>query len=202
MTGIPNYRNLVNGMLAMNDAETMLELQRKITENDQSAYRQLFIMYYDKLLRFVMVFARNKELSEEIVSDVFINIWRRRAKIGDIENLKLYLYVSAKNITFNYLAKLNREKFTNLDMVKVEPEAPFANPSEAMITREMNIKLKEAIDELPPRCKLIFKLIKEDGLSYKHAAKVLNLSVSTIDNQLGIAIKKIAGAIQYSLKHQ
>ena len=95
-------------MLAMNDAEKMIELQRKITENDQSAYRQLFIMYYDKLLRFVMVFSRNRELSEEIVSDVFINIWRRRTKIGDIENLKLYLYVSAKNITFNYLEKLNQ----------------------------------------------------------------------------------------------
>lgn len=189
-------------MLAMPDRETMLCLQRKIAENDQSAYRQLFIMYYDKLLRFVMVFARNKELSEEIVSDVFINIWRRRTKIDDIENLKLYLYISAKNITFNYLTKLHREKFTNLDMVKVEPEAPFASPSDAMITREMNMKLKEAISELPPRCKLIFKLIKEDGLSYKQAAKLLNLSVSTVENQLAIAIKKIAGTIRYSLKHQ
>lgn len=178
------------------------DLQKKIAASDQSAYRQLFIIYYDKLFRFVMAFARNKELAEEIVSDVFINVWRRRTNIEEIKNLKLYLYISAKNITFNYLAKLHREKFADLDSVEAEPEAPFADPGEVMITREMNTRLRAAIQSLPPRCKLIFKLIKEDGLSYKQAATLLNLSVSTIDNQLSIAIKKIAGAIRYSLKHQ
>lgn len=185
----------------MNYVPTIESLQQKIANNDQSAYRQLFIMYYDKLFRFVMVFARNRELAEEIVSDVFINIWRKRANIEEIKNLKLYLYISAKNITINYLAKLHREKFADLDSVEVEPEAPFADPSEVMITKEMNTRLKAAIQDLPPRCKLIFKLIKEDCLSYQQAATLLNLSVSTIDNQLTIAIKKIAAAIRYTLKH-
>ena len=53
-----------------------------------------------------MGFTKNKELTDEIVSDVFINIWRRRKNVEEIKNLKLYLYVSAKNITFNYLKKL------------------------------------------------------------------------------------------------
>ena len=53
-----------------------------------------------------MGFTKSKELTEEIVSDVFINIWRRRKNMEEIKNLKLYLYVSAKNITFNYLKKL------------------------------------------------------------------------------------------------
>lgn len=188
--------------LPMKSQELIPELQRRIAADDQSAYRKLFIMYYDRLYHFVMAFARNRELSEEIVSDVFINIWRRRANIEEIINLKLYLFIAAKNITFNYLLKLNREKFTDLDSVLVEPESPFSDPGEAMITREMNQRLKNAINELPPRCKLIFRLVKEDGLSYKEAASLLNLSVSTIDNQLTIAIKKIAGTISYSLKHK
>jgi RNA polymerase sigma-70 factor (ECF subfamily) len=148
-----------------------------------------------------MGFTKSKELTEEIVSDVFINIWRRRKNMEEIKNLKLYLYVSAKNITFNYLKKLHRENLTDLDSVEVEPEDPFADPGAALITREMNLKLKSAINDLPPRCKLVFTLIKEDGLTYKQAATLLDISVSTVENQLSIALKKIGSAIRYTFRH-
>src|SRR6478752_762205 len=151
----------------MNNSEDFSHLGDRIANGDQLAYRQLFILFYNKLSRFVMGFTKSKELTEEIVSDVFINVWRRRKNIQEILNLKLYLYVSAKNITFNYLKKLHRENLADLDSVEIEPEDPFADPAAAMITREMNLKLKAAINELPPRCKLIFTLIKEDGLTNK-----------------------------------
>src|SRR5947207_7261386 len=142
----------------MNETEDLFHLRQRIANDDQLAYRQLFIQFYNKLSRFVMGFTKSKELTEEIVSDVFINIWRRRKKIQEIMNLKLYLYVSAKNITFNYLKKLHRENLADLDSVEIEPEDPFADPGAAMITREMNLKLKAAINELTPRCILIFIL--------------------------------------------
>ena len=135
------------------------------------------------------------------MSDVFINIWRRRKNIEEIKNLKLYLYVSAKNITFNYLKKLHRENLIDLDSVEIELADPFTDPGAALITREMNSKLKSAINSLPPRCKLIFTLVKEDGLTYKQTATVLNISESTVENQLSIALKKISGAIRYTFKH-
>ena len=119
----------------------------------------------------------------------------------EIKNLKLYLYVSAKNITFNYLKKLHRENLTDLDSVEIEPEDPFSDPAAALITREMNLKLKYAINDLPPRCKLIFTLIKEDGLTYKQTATLLDISVSTVENQLSIALKKISSAIRYTFRH-
>lgn len=181
--------------------DDLTRLGERIAHDDQLAYRQLFIHYYSRLSRFVMGFTKNKELTDEIVSDVFINIWRRRTNLDEIKNLKLYLYVSAKNITFNYLKKLHRENMTDLDLVEIEPEDPFADPGAAMITREMNLKLKEAINGLPPRCKLIFTLVKDDGLSYKQAAQLLNISESTVENQISIALKKIGGAIKYNFKH-
>ena len=184
----------------MNNPDLTL-LGKRIAVDDQLAYRELFILFYDKLTRFVMGFTKNRELTEEIVSDVFINLWRRRKNIEDVRNLKLYLYVSAKNITFNYLKKLHRENLTDLDSVDIELEDPFADPGAVLITREMNLKLKTAINDLPPRCKLIFTLVKEDGLSYKQAAQLLNISESTVDNQLSIALKKISGAIMYRFRH-
>lgn len=181
--------------------DVLTQLGERIAKDDQLAYRQLFIQFYSRLSRFVMGFTKNKELTDEIVSDVFINIWRRRKNMEEIKNFKLYLYVSAKNITFNYLKKLHRENLTDLDMVEIELEDPFADPGTAMITREMNLKLKSAINDLPPRCKLIFTLVKEDGLTYKQTAELLNIAESTVENQISIALKKISGAIRYSFKH-
>lgn len=183
------------------DKDVLAQLGERIANDDQLAYRQLFIQFYAKLTRFVMGFTKNKELTDEIVSDVFINIWRRRKNIEEIKNIKLYLYVSAKNITFNYLKKLHRENLTDLDMVEIEPEDPFADPGAAMITREMNIKLKAAINDLPPRCKLIFTLVKEDGLTYRQTAQLLSISESTVENQISIALKRISGAIRYTFRH-
>src|SRR6187431_2827082 len=185
----------------MKRTEDLISLGERIAKDDQLAYRQLFIRFHHKLSRFVIGFTKSKELTDEIVSDVFINIWRRRKNMEEIKNLKLYLYVSAKNITFNYLKKLHRENLADLDSVEIEPEDPFADPGAALITREMNLKLKAAINDLPPRCKLIFTLVKEDGLSYKQTAQLLNLSESTVDNQISIALKKIGGAIRYSFRH-
>jgi RNA polymerase sigma-70 factor (ECF subfamily) len=183
------------------DKDVLAQLGERIANDDQLAYRQLFIQFYTKLSRFVMGFTKNKELTDEIVSDVFINIWRRRKKMGEVKNLKLYLYVSAKNITFNYLKKLHRQNLTDLDTVQIELEDPFADPGAAMITREMNLKLKAAINDLPPRCKLIFTLVKEDGLSYKQTAELLSISESTVENQISIALKKISGAVRYTFRH-
>ena len=185
----------------MNKSEDFSDLAERIANDDQLAYRQLFMQFYNKLSRFVMGFTKSKELTEEIVSDVFINVWRRRKNIQEIMNLKLYLYVSAKNITFNYLKKLHRENLTDLDSVEIEPEDPFADPGAAMITREMNLKLKAAINDLPPRCKLIFTLIKDDGLTYKQTATLLGISESTVENQLSIALKKIGSSIRYTFRH-
>src|SRR6188768_4529355 len=185
----------------MNKTEDFSHLGDRIANGDQLAYRQLFIQFYNKLYRFVMGFTKSRELTEEIVSDVFINIWRRKKNIEEIKNLKLYLYVSAKNITFNYLKKLHRENLTDLDSVEIEPEDPFADPGAVLITREMNLKLKSAINDLPPRCKLIFTLIKEDGMTYKQTATLLDISESTVENQLSIALKKISSAIRYTFRH-
>jgi RNA polymerase sigma-70 factor (ECF subfamily) len=185
----------------MNETKDLANLGERIAKDDQLAYRQLFSQFYNRLSRFVMGFTKSKELTDEIVSDVFINIWRRRKNMEEIKNLKLYLYVSAKNITFNYLKKLHRENLTDLDSVEIEPEDPFADPGAVLITREMNLKLKSAINDLPPRCKLIFTLIKEDGLTYKQTATLLDISVSTVENQLSIALRKISGAIRYTFRH-
>lgn len=185
-------------MIALKPQITITELQQRIFQNDQTAYKELFELFYNKLFRLAFIITKSRELSEEIVSDVFIGIWRRRDQVLEINNLRLYLYVAVKNTSLNYLAKLTKTGFVYLEELDFEPLQPFSNPEHMLVTKEMNQRLYKAIQSLPPKCRMIFKLVKEDGLSYKEAATLLNLSVGTIDNQLVLAIKKLSKALFYS----
>jgi RNA polymerase sigma-70 factor (ECF subfamily) len=69
------------------------------------------------------------------------------------------------------------------------------NPEQLMITEEMRKTIRQAIEQLPPRCKQIFTLIKGDGLKYKEVASILNLSVKTVEAQMAIATKKLISAV-------
>ncbi len=177
------------------------ELQRRLAVyDDESAYKELFLVYYKPLQQFAFSFIKSQELAEEIVSDVFLKIWEKRAELESIGNLKVYLYVSIKNTALKYLLKQKRQVAISLDELDIELESFHWTPEELILTAEMMKKIEEAINDLPPRCKIIFKLIKEDQLRYKEVAEILNVSVKTIDSQLAIALKKISKAIQLDLE--
>ncbi len=195
---MPKNKYIVLRLIALKPQITIAELQQRIFQNDQTAYKELFELFYNKLFRLAFIITKSRELSEEIVSDVFIGIWRRRDQVLEINNLRLYLYVAVKNTSLNYLAKLTKTGFVYLEELDFEPLQPFSNPEHMLVTKEMNQRLYKAIQSLPPKCRMIFKLVKEDGLSYKEAATLLNLSVGTIDNQLVLAIKKLSKALFYS----
>ena len=76
----------------------------------------------------------------------------------------------------------------------------YFDPEQLMVTAEMVARIKAAIEALPPKCKLIFKLVKEEELKYREVADILNISVKTIESQLAIALKKIGTSISFDIK--
>lgn len=177
------------------------ELQYKISaDSDQHAYAQLYLAYMPYLLRFARSIIKNNELAEEVVSDVFIKVWQNRGELGKIDNLKLYLYVSTKNTALNYLSRHFRKDIISLEEMSLNISMGTYNPEQLLITSEAVKKINLEIQKLPPRCRLIFKLVKEDRLRYNEIARLLNISVKTIDNQMAIALKKISSAINFDLK--
>ncbi|MEN9570123.1 MAG: hypothetical protein RL172_1354 [Bacteroidota bacterium] len=196
---IPNF--VLDGTIVMLSTDEIKQLQQKISQlGDQHAYAQLYIAYMPYLLKFASSIIKNRELAEEIVSDVFIKIWINRADIGKIENLKLYLYVSTKNTALNYLSRHFRKEVISLEEMSLNTFMSPYNPEELLITTEAVKKINHEIQKLPPRCKLIFKLVKEDRLRYAEIARLLNISIKTIDNQMATALKKISSAIHFDLK--
>lgn len=130
-------------------------------------------------------------MAEEIVSDVFIKLWQIRDKLLEIENLKVYLYTIAKNFSLNYIAKNNKHRIVSLETIDVEAVITVNGPAEICISADLVRQIREVIRLLPPQCKLIFQLVKEDGLKYKEVAAILDISPLTVRNQLAIAIRRI-----------
>ena len=185
----------------MMNVDEIKTLQLKISKQcDEQAFGQLYAICMPYLLRFSKTILKNQELAEEVVSDIFIKIWQNRVEIGKIENFKLYLYISTKNTALNYLSRHFRKEVISLEEMAVNINVSPYNPEQLLITSEAVKKINYEIDKLPPRCKLIFKLVKEDRLRYNEIADLLNISVKTIDSQMAIALKKISSAINFDLK--
>ncbi len=187
--------------MLMDNRQPHIELlqQQIALFNNQQAYNELFLHFYPSLQQFAFSFLKSKQLSEEAVSDVFIKIWKRRRTLHTIINLKLYLFTSTRNTCLNYLKKQKSWQSLPADDYWVELNSVFFDPEQLMITAEMLHKIHEAVQSLPARCRLIFKLVKEEELKYREVAELLNLSVKTVENQMTLALKKIGSAIGFNI---
>ena len=167
------------------------------------AFEELYRMYFIRLFRFCFSIVHQKEPAEEIVHDVFVNLWekttspRSHVVTGSpaIVNSRLYLYIAVKNRALNYLRDNAHGAIEELSE-RCDQYINFnADPESLLLGAEALQRLRTAIDQLPPRCKLIFSLVKEDGLKQKDVARLLDLSVKTVEAQLSIALQKLAAAL-------
>lgn len=177
----------------MDNIEHIDLLARKISQNsDQQAFKELYLVYFDRLYKFAFSILHSSEFAEEAVNDVFLNIWQKRSQLKAIDNLRNYLFISTKNTAFNYLAKFRKERNASLDEVLVRFEIDELTPETAFFTAEVRNEIEQAINQLPPKTKLVFQMAKIEGLKYKEIAEILNISVNTIDNHIAAAIKKLS----------
>lgn len=175
-------------------------IQNQLRYNDPQALKSLYDLYGTRLFQLAMAIVKSRELAEEVVEDVFIQAWNKRSRLADLENLPFYLYTTAKNIGCSYLRKYSRlQKTFSLDEVSLPYYQLSKPPEDLMITSETIQLINRAINDLPPKCRLIFKLVKEDGLKYREVAHLLHISVKTVENQVGIALKKVQESIKVHL---
>lgn len=166
-------------------------------QNDQRAFRQFFDLYYHRLLNFAYFFLESSVASEEVVSTVFINLWEKRKKLPEINRIEAYLFTSTKNKSYSYLRDNKRLiQFRDIDSDADFLVSQFENPETEMFSQEFRDKIIEIIEGLPPKCKMIFTLIREDGMKYKEVAELLDISIKTVEVQMGRALSKIKASIK------
>lgn len=178
------------------EAEGLLKL---IDRGDEAAFAKLYALYSKRLTAFSISILQSSEMAEEVVEDVFVKLWNKRGSLVSIDNISVYLYIATKNQTLSYLSDKAKKLITApFDDLNTSIEAIHQDPHSLLISSEMLARVNAAIEALPPRCKMIFKLIREDGLKYKEVAAILNISVNTIDAQMAIAVKRICQAMGIS----
>jgi RNA polymerase sigma-70 factor (ECF subfamily) len=174
----------------------MQELIIRIRENeDESAFNELYEGYAHKFFQFAQSFVGEREIAEEIVNDVLVKLWMERNKNLHIKNMQVYLYASIKNGCLNHLRSVSSKKNNEVKVTEAYYFHLSIDPSQILISKELSDNMLKAVNELPARCKLIFKMVKEDDLSCKEVATILGLSDKTVFAQLSIALKKLDSAI-------
>lgn len=177
------------------DGAALQALWQSVARNDdQQSFRTLFTFFYERLVRFAADMVWPGEAAEEIVSDVFVYLWKNRKTGQDILHLKTYLYTAVRNRCLNYNRDHGRYRLDDLDTAAT---LPAADPGPALEWKELQHLLNEAVATLPPQCRTVFRLIREEGFSYKEAAAILHISPRTVETQLVRAIARLRTVLQH-----
>ena len=177
----------------------IVEIQLRLAQGDEAAFKTLYDYYSPRLYQFAYAIIHSRETAEEIVADVFLQIWNKRVRIASLENLNWYLHITTRNISYTYYRRNNRRKNFDFDEAVLAYYQVHATPEEILIGQEVLQVINQAINDLPAKCRLIFRLVKEDNLKYREVAELLHLTPKTVENQMGIAVKKIHDAIRRRL---
>lgn len=162
----------------------------------EKAFRDFFDLYYPKLLHLAFSILRNDEVAQDVVLEVFEKVWEQRAGLTEIENINKYLFVLVKNKSIDQLRKRKELIVLESNESNLEEKVFWEDPENILLDKELSKKISEAVLHLPEKCRLVYRLIKEDGLKYKEASELLNLSPKTIDNHISIAMSRIRQEVE------
>lgn len=166
-----------------------------IQAGNELALTNLINYFSSELYVFALGFVKQKMIAEELVSDVFVQIWENRETINELNDIKAYLYILVRNKSISYLRKNKKERFVSLDTLEEFHLTDFHSNNNQLIDSETMEQVNRAIADLPPRAKMAFVLAKVNGLKYKEIAKIMDVSVKTIDNQVAYALKNICKSL-------
>jgi RNA polymerase sigma-70 factor (ECF subfamily) len=174
--------------------DTTSALNAVIHHDDAHAFEFLFDAFYDKLLRVGLYYLEKDELAEDVVSEVFYTLWSNRRKLPKVENLENYLFTMTKNRCLSALRRKGRIMLDD-NFLAESQQIVLENPESNLISEEFIRFYNDRIQDLPPKCKLVYLMVKEDGLKYKEVADLLTISVKTVENHMVKAIAYVRNCI-------
>lgn len=156
-----------------------------LSDGSTKAFDALFVAYYPKVLQFVMQFCSDKQEAENIVQDLFMNLWIKKEVLEKIENLDNYLFISARNAAIRYVKK----SFTFDDDSKVnDVPSDLANGDMKLCYEELYGFVMQEISSMPEQRRRVFMMSRVDGMSNAEIAKQLGISKRTVESHISLAI--------------
>ena len=173
------------------------ELTEGIRTGEAGAFENLFRKYCQTLIHFSRRYVQDTQIAEGLVQDVFLKIWQSRENLDPGSNIKSYLFTSVKNQALKHLrhAKVEFQGEENITMY----DEPVKTPEEKFNESEIAAAVHRAIEKLPESRRQIFKMSRYDGLTYSEIAEVQNISIKTVETQMGRALKFLRESLGHLL---
>jgi RNA polymerase sigma-70 factor (ECF subfamily) len=164
------------------------QVLEKFRQGNQSTFEMIFRAYYQPLCRYAFSFLNNKEEAEEVVQTVFVSVWEKRTALQIETSLKAYLYRMVRNSCLNVI-KHEKVKLQHAAHEMYVGEVAAESVMQKVQATELETKITQAIQALPEQCRLVFQLSRFEELKYQEIADQLQISVKTVENHMGKALK-------------
>jgi RNA polymerase sigma-70 factor (ECF subfamily) len=164
------------------------QIASRLVKRDEAAFEQVFKTHYKNLYAYAFTILKDEIQAEETVQQVFYNLWERSDRLSISGPIAAYLYRAVHNESLNFIKHQKVKEGHRLHVaysMKNKSDSPQGN----MISKELEKKFREALDELPEQCRTVFQLSRFEDLKYKEIADKLDISVKTVENHMGKALK-------------
>jgi len=166
-----------------------LFLLQKLKEGDIHALEVIFNKHYCNLSRYLLLLFKNEMLIDHIAQDIFVHLWENRETLEIKTSLESYIYAAGR---FKALNQIRDAKLQNTIRQRITDQVQYPYYDDSTIEfEELETIINDAISALPDRCQKIFRLSREEEMSYKEIAGYLDISVNTVEGQMSIALKKL-----------
>lgn len=163
-------------------------------DSSRALVEALFRLYHGPLAGFAYRYVRSPEAAEELVQEVFLDLWERYDQGQRLESPKAYLFTAVRNAAASYLRHQDVVQRFEPETIEIFSRSQ-ASPDAEVHSAELAAALERAITRLPERCRLVFTLSREQGLTYAEVAEVLDISIKTVETQMGRAYKALRKAL-------
>ncbi|MES2238738.1 MAG: RNA polymerase sigma-70 factor [Bacteroidota bacterium] len=171
---------------AINNKLLVIEL----IEGNEKAFSELFSTYCNDVYAYSLSMLKNQVLAEEIVQDVFLNIWLHRERLNPDLSFKSYVFTITRNLTFNLISKVANSHKLKEEVFYVSQKS-YSPIEDTLAEADYDVIKNKAIEQLPPKRRIIFEMSRNREMSYEEISKELNISVSTVKGQMSKALADI-----------
>ena len=167
-------------------------------DNPEKGFRQIFELFYPRIWHFVKEYIKDEQEAKDIMQNIFMTLWEKRNSLRADTNLNAYLYTLAKSQCLNYLKHIkvveryqNEQQETYINYYAMNTFDP-----EQMDIESLELKIEEAINNLPEQCRKVFEMSRYEGLKYKEIAQKMEISMKTVEAHMSNALRLLRIALQ------
>ena len=165
-------------------------LVTKLRVGDEASFEKLFEKYQNDIYIYALSLVKVKEYAQEILQDVFVQVWLKRATLKPELSFKSFVFTITKNRSFNFLVKASKEKRLQQEVFHYATIF-HSQVDDYIINMEYELLRKMAVDNLPPKRRKIFEMSRIEGKSYKDISAELGITTQTVKNQMSKALSNI-----------